>query len=334
MLSTFFILLCLLLAGCENQTDIKSEQSFTVVSWNVQSLFDSVDNGNEYAAFRQKQGWSRARYNERISSLAEVLRNYDFSSADVIFFQEVENSTVLKDLLSAGLRRRGFIYYGVIDNITPISVGFISKIKPFDIIIHFADSQRPIMQTRFLLNGESISVFNLHAKSNLGEESENLRLRKEYARYLNKLVASSYDEKIILLGDFNTSIRLDTLDMLSSAAAINSSEIITRHSLPVASSMDNLDYSVFYDPLLDSAMPFPGEGTYYYNGIWTLPDHILLSSSLVEFCSLLEITILSDYTSDSEGKPDGYDTSIWRGYSDHFPLRLTLTFPGAAYGRT
>ena len=326
MLATLFILfVSLFFSSCDSNVEV-SENTFSLISWNVQTLFDSTESGNEYSAFTKRYGWSKERYNNRIQSLGEVLKKSAFSSADVIFFQEVENSRVLEDLLTEGLRRRGFIYFGVIECGEPISVGFISKIKPFETIVHYADSQRAIMQLRFMLPHHTISIFNLHAKSNLGEEEENLRLRKEYARYLNTLIKDNSDDKIIVLGDFNTTLRLDTLDMLSSSEALHEKVIIKESSIPVSTTKEGtLNYSL-YDPLLDKSLPFPGEGSYYYQGEWTRPDHILLSRALIDVSSHMEISIISDYTSDSRGLPYGYDTSLWSGYSDHFPLRLDLSF--------
>ena len=91
-----------------------------IVTFNTQTLFDDVEDGDEFFPFTRAEGWNSTRYAQRLERLREAVRSS--LDADIIFLQEVESDRVLDDLLDQSLRRRGYRYYCVADDSSPISV--------------------------------------------------------------------------------------------------------------------------------------------------------------------------------------------------------------------
>lgn len=325
MILAILISFILLLSSCSDTTAAVSSDSFTVISFNVQTLFDGTENGGELSPFTRNEGWSKAKYEARISALSELLKIQEYSTADVIFLEEIENSQVLIDLLSAGLRRRGFRYYGVLDNTSPITCGFISKHKPAELRFHYTDSQRPILECSFNYDGSYMTFLVLHAKSNSGDAEENRRLRHEMARHLLAIVSARSNEAIAILGDFNTELSLECGDLLASADALLSETIIASGSLPVTVQRDKASGCIFYDPFSDPTIPLGADGTYYYDKTWYVYDRIMTSGALLGKLSSLEPSIITA-SEDAELLPWRYDSAAGTGYSDHFAVKLRLVF--------
>lgn len=91
-------LLLVAFSSCETGGEL------AVVSYNVQNLFDSVEDGDEYPAFRHSGGYTPDRYFRRLVSLAETLRTSSVRAPDLIVLQEIEGSRVVADLLYDHLR--------------------------------------------------------------------------------------------------------------------------------------------------------------------------------------------------------------------------------------
>ena len=89
------VALCVLLCGCGNSFKSTADCEFSLVSWNVQTFFDAVTEGCEYAEFKKGGNWNEEKYIERLKRLCSVIKELD---ADVYAFQEVENEAVLHDI--------------------------------------------------------------------------------------------------------------------------------------------------------------------------------------------------------------------------------------------
>ena len=78
----------------------------TVLSYNVQNLFDDVDDGLEYDEYRSSSGWDRDAYFARLSRVDEVVRLATGATlVDAIVLQEVESPRVALDLSRASRMR-------------------------------------------------------------------------------------------------------------------------------------------------------------------------------------------------------------------------------------
>ena len=128
-----FLLVTLLLLGCTKAVQKRENvDSFTLLTYNVDNLFDTKhDAGFEdfsYLPIEKKKAahvqqycrgvrvkkwrkqcyqldWSHSAYRQKIRQIGRVLR---FANADVVLLQEVENKRVLKDLLKKELNALGY----------------------------------------------------------------------------------------------------------------------------------------------------------------------------------------------------------------------------------
>ena len=164
----FLLILLFILTSCR-QDVITIPDSLTVITYNLYNMFDSSDDGTEYAQYRPQSGYTARDAHKRCELYSALLRRMDFD-ADVMIFQEVESEKVLEAILDSGMRRRGYLYYGIARTDSPISVGFISKIKPTEVNLHDSGDGRAFLSLEVMKGVCQYLIIGLHAKSNLGSD--------------------------------------------------------------------------------------------------------------------------------------------------------------------
>ena len=292
-----------------------SSDSFTIITWNMYQFFDSREDGGEYAGWKESDGWNDEKYKERIKKTVMHMAS-NFKEADVIILEEVESREVLISLLEGGLKKEGYIYYGIASKENELSVAFISRIKPSSVNLLFVPSARSMLSLDFTIKGEKIRVIGVHLRSRL--KTENDEIRREELLML-KEEAEECDCPLIILGDFNTDPLLHSTEM----SDVRNGETL----FPLTGDGSRAEGGRMYSPFLDYASPL-STGTYYYEGNWEKLDNILLSSQFfdgegVEYKDT-EIINGGD-SSDYSGRPIKYDKSTTKGLSDHFALKTTFT---------
>ncbi|KIM08523.1 MAG: hypothetical protein KU28_03795 [Sulfurovum sp. PC08-66] len=62
---------------------------FKVASYNVENLFDLVNNGSEYDEYiPNRNGWDKSALNKKLNNIAQVICDLN---ADTVALQEIEN---------------------------------------------------------------------------------------------------------------------------------------------------------------------------------------------------------------------------------------------------
>ena len=285
-----------------------------IVTFNTQTLFDDVEDGDEFSPFTRAEGWNSTHYAQRLERLREAVRSS--LDADIIFLQEVESDRVLDDLLDQSLRRRGYRYYCVADDSSPISVGFISKIPVENVRSHSNAGPRPILELRFFFRGSQVSLFAIHAKSRLdGGEDE----RWSTFEHLSHLMTRSYPSLVIAAGDFNEDPRYG--EAFSDVSSALPSPLLVTGDLALLGS------NVFYAAALDPA--FPSLETYYYDDVWYSYDHVLLGQAAFDALSLehsYTAVVYPPGAVDDAFRPLRYDVETGEGYSDHLAVKTVLRY--------
>jgi Endonuclease/Exonuclease/phosphatase family. len=315
----------LLLSSCVNGEG--KPRQIKIISYNVQNLFDDREDGSEYEEYSLSSGlWNGEKYRARLERFSAELKKREFSSADIIFFEEVENAGVLKDLLESGLKKRGFLYYGAVGAGTPLSIGFISRIKPQSVTLHKADGERAILGFECFLCGEQVFIYALHAKSRIGGAAETDGQRRKTAELMNTLSGSHKGGNVIFIGDFNT----DFLEPATEEGAFLNAAVFEEgreDRFYLTGNRALVSSTVFYSPYLDSSHLPPDSGTYYYNGRWYCYDGALLSPSLIDGVGLEYKdwnVINGEGREKSDGTPFSYNLGTGTGLSDHFAISLSL----------
>ncbi len=84
-------------------------RAVTLITYNVENLFDDVDDGSEYPEFRVERGaWGPELFRRKVERIAEVIRRAVPGGPDVVALQEVENLRALHALRDQGLKGMGY----------------------------------------------------------------------------------------------------------------------------------------------------------------------------------------------------------------------------------
>ena len=290
------------------------EKVLTILSWNMYLMHDDVETGHEMAPFISSMGYGADQYRQRIRKTVDILSTKEYE-ADIILLQEIESEKVLKDMLEAGLNRNGYRYFGLLENNSPITVGYISRYMPIETHIHSSLEDRPIMELVFSVSGERIHVFNLHARSRI---SGGYRSRREMFILLDQLMKDRSGHLAIAVGDFNDDPFISDIfcDPERSCSCV----------LPVVGEMERVDFGLYYTPTLDSA--YKCRDSCYWQDFKTF-DHVLLSDMAFDgrgydfsFATLL----IPPEGADADGIPIKYTPESGLGVSDHFALKTELKY--------
>jgi endonuclease/exonuclease/phosphatase family metal-dependent hydrolase len=304
---------------CLNKHD--STKEIIIMSWNVQNLFDGVDNGEEYSEFKIQDGnWSNELYIRRLGLISSIIRD---NNPDIIGLQEIEGLTVLKDLSKGYLDNYNYMFST--DTVGAIELGFLSK-YPIERtgIIEVGDSMeglRPILEVEVQINGSRLILFNNHWKSKSGGFSENLRLKSAWVlkKRLNSINPNS---QFVLLGDFNENHDEYIKINKSYKTGIMIVNGISEHSLEITTSKKNVS-GLLYSPWGDTSFP----GSYLYKGEWETIDNFFLSSNLMGEENLFYKSFYVDARNllfTGKNNVNKWISEYGIGYSDHLPIILTL----------
>ena len=173
-----------------------------IASYNVENLFDGANNGNEYDDYKIckiktascTSTWDEAKYDKKLKQTAQIIKELN---ADIIALQEIENKAVLKELASLS----GYEFYEFsADKNSPVGVGFLSKIKPWNKKTYRAKEikTRDILRLDFEFDGVEVALFTTHFLSARNSFLD----RRKNAIFLGESVKGA--KNAVILGDFNT----------------------------------------------------------------------------------------------------------------------------------
>jgi len=310
--------------------------SFSVMSFNVENLFDTQDDfKKDDKAFlplskkqlnKHKQSCKRIRvqvwkdeclyldWNEtvkdaKLNNILNLIITYEDSGPDVIVFQEIENNNVLEQLFNL-LEPYGYSDYKLLEgnDYRGIDNAVISKYPIKDSRLHYIQfsgefsnkDSRPILDVLIDINGTNVRFYGVHFPA----PYLNFQMRESAFIALNQLLIDN-KEPSVALGDFNV-IRTEA----KSRNTFYNQEIFWEISHHVGCNSC--------------------KGTYYYapNNDWSFLDAILVSkgrniSFMPESIKLHTTSINMDK---DNIKPVGFDVDTLEGVSDHIPLVAKINF--------
>lgn len=187
-----------------------------LVTWNVENLFDSVDDPYEDDVL------SPAQVEAKLEALASVLRSLD---ADLVALQEVENGLLLQDLARRTRHDRVILQEGN-DVVRGIDVGFMARIPLEGYASHVADRlpdlrdvppgyrfSRDCLEVHVDVPGGLVVLVN-HLKSQAGGGRENDAKRLAQAMRVREIAESFEGIPLAVVGDLNAGPRSRSLDPL------------------------------------------------------------------------------------------------------------------------
>lgn len=326
-----------------------SASGLTVMSYNVENLFDDVRNGTEYREFDPLHGtWNSEFFKVRVDSIAEVVRKAVPGGPDILLLQEIENEHALQTLAEEGLSGMGYAWRVLVPkknlaaNVAIMSRFPISGVRALA-VGPWKDHTpvRDIIEATVVSGGHSLYVFDNHWKAKTGgvkaTEASRLQSAAVLARRVREILAQDPSADILVAGDMNESAdEYVRTGRKYQTALIPSSETtpqkFTGQSIFLSGNTRALgatgDRLVLYDPWFELAPA--RRGSYSYQGTWLTVDHILLSAGLFDargfsyrWGSFGPVRL--PFLFSTEGVPKRWTgLGAGRGYSDHLPLLVTL----------
>ncbi|SFU68158.1 Endonuclease/Exonuclease/phosphatase family protein [Pustulibacterium marinum] len=321
----------------------KSYKVRTIAFYNVENLFDTINNPNKYDDDRTPTGkdhWTSAIYKDKIKNMARVIADIGAdvtgSAPDILGVAEIENEAVLVDLISDPQLKP--FNYGIVHFESPdergIDVALLYKKNIFtplsfdNIPLHLKDDDGSNDYTRDqllvtgILDDEQISFIVNHWPSRSGGEAAS-RPKREAAAALNKTIIDSLqkinaDAKIISMGDLNDDPTNSSMKTV----------LKTKAKPHKAKGLD------LYNPMEE--MLKKGLGSLAYRDGWNLFDQIFFTANLLNKEDMTSYRYWQAhiynkrYLIQKDGRYKGYPFRSYSngnytgGYSDHFPVYIYL----------
>jgi endonuclease/exonuclease/phosphatase family metal-dependent hydrolase len=196
-----------------------TEITLTLVSQNLNRLFDDRDDGNKEKILSHK------KYLRRMKRVANKIAG-NWKLPDIIAVQEVENLEILHDISRQVIRKTGIHYRPILiegNDISGIDVGFLVKqgirLGRIEALFHnssWRDHQSPLFSRPPLridvCKTRCVTVVNVHLRSmrgiNSGSRTNYVRQKRNQqsqmlARWINRFQQNNPHRALMIIGDFN-----------------------------------------------------------------------------------------------------------------------------------
>lgn len=342
--SILLALFAVLFSGCA--VGPATTQSVTVMSFNVQNLFDNVDDPDKddkaYLPLEAKQNaahiaacntievdswreeclrldWNDAIIDHKLDVLAATIRQLDDGQgADIIAFQEVENASILNRLRTEKLKGMGYLPAILVEgsDARGIDVAFLSKLPLHaEAVLHplslpdFPEREsdtRGVLEATFVLPDGSLLT---GFSVHFPAPFHPTAMRVAAYRHLAGLRAAlPATHHVFAAGDFNTTSVEDAREGL----------------------LD--DYARPYWTLAHDIGCVDCKGSYFYHAdsTWSFLDMILFSpASGAKTTAQIRgdsVRIANQYAAQrsEKGTPARFRSAPARGVSDHWPMVATI----------
>ena len=300
-----------LILMCVMQSAVLAQDSLTIVSYNVENLFDcehdTLKNDSSFLPHGLHH-WNYHHYQTKLNRIAQVLVNISgWESAALVGLCEVENKRCLRDLC---YRLRRFHYQYVhyeSDDERGIDVALLydsTKVKILNsktlCVPLENDVTRDILYVKALIEGkDTLHAMVCHLPSQLGGSSTTSKKRQIAKQVIqneiNTILHVQPKANVVVMGDMNS----EAIDDLQG--------------------MNNL--------MID--LEKEGIGTHKYQGMWSCLDQFYVSSALKNTTRASVFSpkwLLEEDTKYLDYQPKrtyvGY--RYHDGYSDHLPVVLKI----------
>lgn len=335
--------ICLLLF-CSLQIHAQDKHLFhlyTIAFYNAENLFDTENDSLVFDDDYSPEGsfqWTSVRYKKKIEHLAKVIsgigKRYRKGPPDILGLCEIENLTVLQDLIAHPLLRP--FNYGIIHQDSPdergIDVAMLfskNTFLPVSVNYHSLDllnEKRHRERTRDqlvvygFLDNEAVYFIVNHWPSRRGGETRSKPFRIAAAELnlsiIDSIMRKEFIPRIIGMGDFN-----DNPTDYSFKKVLRTKRM----------TLNFKDYELL-NPF--EQLFLKGEGSLAYRDRWSLFDQFYISGNLTNGNTPIQLWKAGIYNPEflriQQGPYKGYPLRTYAGgrytagYSDHFPVYIYL----------
>lgn len=299
------------------------QKRWCVATWNVENMFDvqhdTLHSDQEFLPDGERR-WTPFRYWTKLNAVAQVITAMGEDDFPLLVgLQEVENDTVMRDLTERSLLRGAGYKYVMTDGPDHRGVDVALLYQPMRAqLLQWHPVRVPSQKNGFrptrdilyaqlrLFTNDTLHVIVCHLPSKAGGVLNADAHRHLAAGVLREVVDSVLnchaESKVLVMGDFNASQRESVFHPLM--PPLHETLPTTRRALRRA------------------------RGTYFYKGLWSYLDHILVSGAVVRWqpSSMQAEEFRLPSLLDAKGVPHRtYRGPVYNGgISDHLPLVLSL----------
>lgn len=328
MKKTLFIIIAYVF--CSGYLVAQKTDHYTIVSYNVENLFDTVKTpGKDDAAFTPdgKKKWNTVAYFNKLKNIAKVISSIDSCGCpSIVGLVEVENKKVVEDLISADTLKKckyNIVHFESgdprgIDNAIIYRKDLVNLINEKNFLMSVPRNgnmyKHDFLYSAFGINNDTIHVFLSHFKARSSKLTDSTEVKRALqAKYLRTKIDSMQGMdskiKIIVMGDFNDNPNDSSIF-----------KVLNAFPYPPAYPVYLLNpfYSIFEK----------GNGTYKYKDEWDLLDQVMVSNGLNDATTGLKYVTgsaaifnpewLCYYDKTGEKKLKNLK------FSDHFPVYIIL----------
>jgi endonuclease/exonuclease/phosphatase family metal-dependent hydrolase len=335
----------------------------SVLSWNVQALFDGENSGSEYSDYAETAGWSAEKYRARINSIVKGISQVPAGFPDILALMEIENLQTLQDMadslasLGGAKARYRHSFFASVSGMS-LGVGVLSKVPLARQAAHSFTGEteatpRPVAELWVETGGAPLVLFICHWKSKLEGAEETEGQRRASARLilrrLREIEAETPGTPVLIMGDLNENhdeyyrqagryicalLPDDPKAAQHTGLYRDSGTLPAQTDFLVLSGLKPPRATYFAEGVIALYSPWGKElkkGSYFYKNEWETIDHLLLGPALFnglgwEFndCELLDLEPFVN----AQGTPNIYNTRTGGGLSDHLPLFVNLKLLG------
>ena len=335
-----FLFFFLLFTPGQNSQEKRSFKIHTVAFYNLENLFDTINdvNKNDEASPIMEMKFNRSNvYKKKVSNMAKVISQigYDYTkrAPSIVGICEVENLNVVQDLINQKELKDenyGIVHYNSPDN-RGIDVALIFKKNIFElkssssheVIItdNNTSNRRPTrdqLVVSGLIDGELIHLIVNHWPSRGADETKRIAAAKVNNKIIDSLRSIYKNPKIITMGDFND----DPFDKS------------IKKVLGAKKDRKDVGKKDMYNPF-ETILVDQGIGTNAYRDKWQLFDQIIISEGFLkkdyaDYQFYRAGVFNKSFLINKKGKYKGYPFrsfsfgSFTDGFSDHLPPYIFL----------
>lgn len=323
---------------------LRAQEHFTVMEWNVENLFDPIDDPEKQDDDFLPQAarrWTWTKFTDKLNRMSKVIAAAGGDlMPDLVAMCEVESDTAMWRLTRTALLRRArygyFMTHGLDARGINVAllyrpetfrpVGFRSLRPDFSGLPHKL-TRDVLHATGILLTGDTLDVFVCHLPSRLDPHKRGRPYRERVAAMVSaacdSLARVRGEMNVIITGDFNEDAKSDVIRRSLGAKAAEKADAALPEGLYCLTDRD--------------LRQGPVRGTYCYRGKWETIDHMIVSGHLLndsarvhiakDGCSIFAAPFL---LTEKDGEVVPLRTfsgvSYQKGYSDHLPLVARFSY--------
>ena len=313
----------------EATLDAPAKVKFDLMSYNVENIFDTIDDPNKADEDFTPSGklqWNSAKYYEHLNHTVDAITNKGTNFPAIVGLIEIENGKVLNDLVNTSyLKGKGYQvvwYEGPDERGIDVALIYDSKkvtvvgSRPIPVVLESVSdpNTRDILKVTVKVGSEDYHLFVNHWPSRRGGQDESEMHRIKAASVLRKevdqILSVNPKANIICMGDFNDFPSNKSVHDVLRAGVSN-------------------EHSVLFNMMSDfEALK---KGTHFYKGEWSPLDQFIVSYGMfdnkcISANSFEVVTYDFLYYTSKDGVKSparAYVGDSYKGgYSDHLPILM------------